>query len=319
MLSLLTLRMHIPDGFLSVPVALLFWIPSIILIAIALHRVSQAMGEREAPLMGVLAAALFAGQMLNFSIATGTSGHLLGAALAAILLGPWAAVIVMTCVVSLQALVFQDGGLLTLGANLFNMAVVGVFVAYAIYRTVLRLAGKRSWSLFLAAGLAAWFSIVLSALSAGLQLALSGTSPANLAIPAMGGVHMLIGLGEAGITLGALAFLKATRPDLLSQDRSSASGLRSVWIGGLGLALVLAIASPLASAKPDGLMWIAQQQGFASLEHRVFPGLLPHYTLPGISNAALGTILAAVVGILAILGAAWWVSSIRRGKTKDGS
>src|SRR5512137_1580831 len=117
--------MHIPDGFLSTLVSVIFWCLSVVALAYALRRVGKDLGERQVPLMGVLAAAIFAGQMLNFSIAGGTSGHLLGAALAAILLGPWAAFIVMTTVISIQALIFQDGGLLALGANLFNMAIVG--------------------------------------------------------------------------------------------------------------------------------------------------------------------------------------------------
>ncbi len=130
--------MHIPDGFLSILVSVVLWIISIIAIGYSLKRVSQDIGERQVPLMGVLAAAIFAGQMLNFTVAGGTSGHLMGAAIATILLGPWAAVLVMTSVVSIQALIFQDGGLLALGANIFNMAVVGVSVSYVIY-TILRL------------------------------------------------------------------------------------------------------------------------------------------------------------------------------------
>src|SRR5512143_3753418 len=124
------MKMHIPDGFLSVPVALVLWALSLIVIAYALRRANKDLGEKQVPLMGVLAAAIFAGQMLNFTVAGGTSGHLMGAAIATILLGPWAAVLVLTCVVSVQALIFQDGGLLALGANIFNMGVIGVMVAY---------------------------------------------------------------------------------------------------------------------------------------------------------------------------------------------
>src|SRR5512143_383558 len=122
--------MHIPDGFLSITVSVVLWVATIVVVAYALKRVNKDLGERQVPLMGVLAAAIFAGQMLNFSVAGGTSGHLMGAAIATILLGPWAAVLVLTCVVSIQALIFQDGGLLALGANIFNMGVIGVMVAY---------------------------------------------------------------------------------------------------------------------------------------------------------------------------------------------
>ncbi|MDP3184947.1 MAG: energy-coupling factor ABC transporter permease, partial [Anaerolineales bacterium] len=171
--------MHIPDGFLSTLVSVVFWVVSVIAVAYALRRVGKDLGERQVPLMGVLAAAIFAGQMLNFTVAGGTSGHLLGAALATILLGPWAAVIVLTTVVGIQALIFQDGGLLALGANLFNMAVVGVTVAYFVYTSVQKLARGKPWGIFAGGFAAAWLSVVIASLACALQLALSGTSPAN--------------------------------------------------------------------------------------------------------------------------------------------
>src|SRR5512136_3508032 len=151
--------MHIPDGFLSTLVSVIFWCLSVVALAYALKRVGKDLGERDVPLMGVLAAAIFAGQMLNFSVTGGTSGHLLGAALATILLGPWAAVLVMTSVVSVQALIFQDGGLLALGANLFNMAVIGSFVGYFVYRLVQGIARGQRWGIFAGGFLAAWISI----------------------------------------------------------------------------------------------------------------------------------------------------------------
>ncbi len=135
--------MHIPDGFLSVIVSVVFWVVSIIVIFFALHETNKTFKEKNVPLMGVLAAAIFAGQMLNFSVTGGTSGHLLGAAIATILLGPWAAILTMTVVVSVQALIFQDGGLLALGANIFNMAVVGVAVSYAVYHLLRKVTGHR--------------------------------------------------------------------------------------------------------------------------------------------------------------------------------
>ncbi len=133
--------MHIPDGFLSALVSVTLWIVSVIFIGYALRRVGRELGERQVPVMGVLAAAIFAGQMLNFAVTGGTSGHLLGAALATILVGPWGAMVVMTTVVSIQALIFQDGGLLALGANLFNMAVVGVAVSHFTVATARRFLG----------------------------------------------------------------------------------------------------------------------------------------------------------------------------------
>ncbi|MBZ0310408.1 MAG: energy-coupling factor ABC transporter permease, partial [Anaerolineae bacterium] len=127
------LAMHIPDGFLSVPVALAGWILAVVFIAAALRQSRESLEDRQVALMGIMAAFIFAAQMINFPVAGGTSGHLIGGTLVAILLGPWAAVLVMTCVVSVQALLFQDGGLLALGFNIFNMSILNPFIGYAIY------------------------------------------------------------------------------------------------------------------------------------------------------------------------------------------
>ncbi len=314
MLSMDQYAMHIPDGFLSAVVAILFWIPSVTVLVVALRRVSADLGEREVPMMGVLAAAIFAAQMLNFTVAGGTSGHLIGAALATILLGPWAAILVLTCVIGVQALIFQDGGLLAMGANLFNMAVVGVAVAYAIYRLVSRLAHGQKWGLFVGGFAAAWTSVVVAALAAALELALSGTSPANVAIPAMGGIHMLIGIGEGLITVGALAFLYTARRDLLKLGAPQPAGSRAILVGGLLLALALAVLSPLASTHPDGLMSVAERYGFLSSEQPPLYTLIPHYALPGISNQALSTILAGMIGALLVLIVALAVAYSRRSR-----
>jgi len=304
--------MHIPDGFLSTLVSIVFWVISIVAVAYALRRTGKDLGERQVPLMGVLAAAIFAGQMLNFSVTGGTSGHLLGAALATILVGPWPAVIVMTTVVSIQALVFQDGGLLALGANLFNMAVIGVAVSYFVYTSLRRVTRSASWGLFVSGFAAAWSSIFIASLAAALQLALSGTSPANIAVPAMGGIHALIGAGEGLITVGALAFLFATRRDLVGAEPVSAKGGTGVWVFGLGIALLLSVFSPLASANPDGLEWVAEQKGFLEAARGPLFNVIPDYVFPGISNQTLATILAGIVGTLIVFGVALGVAHFRR-------
>ena len=303
--------MHIPDGFLSVAMSILMWIIAIVAVAYALKRIGNDLDERKVPLMGVLAACIFAGQMLNFSVTGGTSGHLLGAALATILLGPWPAVLVLTCVVSVQALLFQDGGLLALGANIFNMAIVGVFVAQFAYTTVRRLAGGKRWGLYVGAFVAGWLSIFIASLACALELALSGTSPANIAVPAMGGIHALIGIGEGLITLGAVVFIAAARPDLVDQGAAQRGGSRLVWVGGLLIALGLAIASPLASAHPDGLEWVAEQRGFLSLAQGPLFEIIPDYVFPGMSNEALATIVAGIIGALIVGGVALAVAKSR--------
>jgi cobalt/nickel transport system permease protein len=296
--------MHVPDGFLSVVVALALWAVAAAAVGYALKRAGEELGERQVPLMGVLAACIFAGQMLNFAVAGGTSGHLLGAALATILLGPWAAILVLTTVVGIQALIFQDGGLLALGANIANMAVAGVAVAYMVHRSVARLARGRRWGLFAGGFAAAWLSIVAVALGVALQLALSGTAPANLALPAMAGVHALIGVGEGLITVGALAFLYSARRDLIPGAAAPRPGSRAVWAGGLLIALALAVASPLAARQPDGLERVAQELGFLDAARGPSYRLIPDYLVPGIPSEALATILAGVVGTLLVLGVA---------------
>lgn len=309
------LALHIPDGFLSVGVALVLWIVTIVIVAIALRRVSADLGERQVPMMGVLAAAIFAGQMLNFPVAGGTSGHLLGAALATILMGPWAAILIMTCVIGIQGLIFQDGGLLAMGANIFNMGIVGVVVTHFVYRSTRALAGNKPWGIFIGGFMSAWLSVVLSALITALELALSGTSPANIAVPAMGGVHIIIGIGEGLITVGALAFLYFVRPDLLHVGEAKPAGA-GVWIAGLVVAIAIAIASPLASTFPDGLEWVAEQQGFLQNAQDAPYQIIPDYVLPGIENEALATILAGIIGVLLVFGIAFGIAYARRNKNR---
>ncbi len=307
--------MHIPDGFLSGLVLAVCWGISLIVIAYAFIRVKRDMDERKVPLMGVVAAAIFAGQMLNFPVAAGTSGHLLGAALATILLGPWAAVLVMAIVVGAQALLFADGGLGALGANWLNMAVIGVFVSYTVYRAVQRFSRGAKWGVFVGGFLAGWTSIFIAALAAGLQLALSGTSPANLGIPAMALVHSVIGVVEGLITVGALAFVYAVRPDLVKTTDQKQVGGKVVWVAGLLIAIALAVASPLASTHPDGLEFVAQQQGFLSKQQASPIQIIPNYALPGVANEHVATIAAGILGVIVVFLVAIGVAFLRRNRS----
>jgi len=220
--------MHIPDGFLTTGVSIAAWAASAGGLGYALRRVNKTLGERQVPLMGVTAAFIFAAQMLNFTVIGGTSGHLLGGALAAILLGPWAGTLVLTSVLTVQALLFQDGGLLALGANVFNMALVGVLVGWAVYTLLTRLLGSRAWALFAGGFLAGWLSVELAALAAAAELALSGALAWQVVVPTMGGIHALIGVGEGVITVAVLAFLRVVRPDLLTLGRAAQSSEESV-------------------------------------------------------------------------------------------
>jgi cobalt/nickel transport system permease protein len=210
------IALHAPDGiFLNAWVPIAMWAVTIVVLAISVQRTNRQIDERQIPLMGVMAAFIFAAQMFNFQIVGGTSGHLLGGVLAAILLGPWAATLVMACVVGVQALVFQDGGLVVLGLNIFNMGVIGTLGGYAVYRALCAVLGGEERARIPAAGIAAWLAVVGGAVAIALELALAGTTPLEITLPAMVGVHVFIGIGEALITMAALAFVQATRPDLL--------------------------------------------------------------------------------------------------------
>jgi len=292
--------MHIPDGFLSFILSLILWILSGIVIFLAIRHYAKEKENQKLPLMGILAAVIFAGQMLNFTVVGGTSGHLLGAALATILVGPWEAVLVITSVVAVQAIVFQDGGLLALGANIFNMAVIGVLVSYAVYSLLSRIIKKGKWSVGIAGFLAGWLSIFVAALAAALELAVSGTSPANIAVPAMAGIHALIGIGEGLITAAALLFVAATKKELLEGSQKPKAVDASILIGGILIALVLAVLSPLASAYPDGLERVAEDLGFLSKGQGPLYTVIPDYTFPGIHDERLATIVAGVLGVVLI-------------------
>ncbi|RPJ26052.1 MAG: cobalamin biosynthesis protein CbiM [Chloroflexi bacterium] len=289
--------LHIPDGFLSLTVSILCWAITVITLSIAISRSNKSLGERQIPLMGVMAAFIFAAQMINFPVAGGTSGHLLGGALAAITLGPWAGMLVMTAVIAVQALLFQDGGLLVMGANILNMGLITVAIGYGLYRGVP--AGNRTLKLSMA-GIAAWLSVMAGALFTSLQLWLSGTSQLQVVIPAMLTVHAIIGLGEALITVAALTLILQTRPDLLGINSASAKGSRGWVVVGVLVSLAVLLLSPLASADPDGLERVAGDLGFLSKGSSAPFQLIPDYTLPFLGETHLSTILAGLIGLIVV-------------------
>lgn len=289
--------MHIPDGFLSLIVSIICWVITALVIGAAISRTNKSLGEKQIPLMGVMAAFIFAAQMINFPVAGGTSGHLLGGALAAIVLGPWAGMLVMTAVIAVQALLFQDGGLLVMGANIMNMGLVTAAIGYGLYRSV---SGQSRAVKLGVAGVAAWLSVMAGALLTSLQLWLSGTSQLGIVIPAMLGVHALIGLGEAFITVSALAFIMQTRPDLLGEGSESAKGSRNwIFVGGI-VALLVVLISPLASGDPDGLERVAIDMGFIDAGQSAPYQIIPDYTIPFLGETAISTIIAGIVGVIAV-------------------
>lgn len=291
--------LHIPDGFLNVTVSVICWVITIVVIGMAVSRTNKSLGEKQVPLMGIMAAFIFAAQMINFPVAGGTSGHLLGGALAAIVLGPWAGVLVMTAVIAVQGLLFQDGGLLVMGANILNMGLLTAAIGYGLYRSVMN---KSTGTKLAVAGAAAWLSVMAGALATALQLWLSGTSNLQTVVIAMLGVHALIGIGEALITVAALSFIFRTRPDLLGEGSASAEGGRGWIIAGVVVSLVVVLLSPLASADPDGLERVAIDMGFIDAGQAAPFEIIPDYTVPFLGETPLSTILAGAIGALIVLG-----------------
>ncbi len=302
--------LHAPDGFFSLPLAIAGYVVVALVIAFAARQTSRDLSERMVPMMGVMGAFIFAAQMINFPVAGGTSGHLVGGALAAIILGPWAAILVMTAVVGLQALLFQDGGLVVLGINLFNMSIVSVLAGYGVYRAVGFFGLSSRTTLTVGGFAAAWVSVVAAAVLAAFQLAMSGTSPLQLALPALAGVHALIGIGEGLITVFALGFILAARPQLLGlsrgQEAESAQperrgiGLRRVLAVGYVVAIAVTLIAPLASGSPDGLERVAEDQGFIETALDAPYSIIPDYTVPGIENEAVATIIAGFIGVTVV-------------------
>jgi cobalt/nickel transport system permease protein len=211
--------MHIPDGFLNTATVATTYVVSAGGVANAVRLANKNLGEKHIPMMGILAAFIFAAQMLNFPVAGGTSGHYLGAALVAILLGPWATVLIMAVVLTGQCFIFQDGGVSALGANIFNMGIIGGFCSYYIYKWLHSLLGESNRSMLISGFVAAWASVLLASIACAIELAISGISPLSVALPAMSGVHAIIGIGEGLITVAVVSLIKATRPDLLKLQR----------------------------------------------------------------------------------------------------
>ncbi|PLZ84722.1 cobalt transporter [Fischerella thermalis CCMEE 5198] len=305
--------MHIPDGFISPPVAAATGVASVAALGIALTRSRDAFGIKHAPILGLTTAFIFAAQMINFPVAGGTSGHLLGGTLAAIILGnPWAGTICIATVLIIQAVLFADGGITALGANIFNMAVVGVWVGWSLTQTLQRLFGGYRSRLPLAAGIAAAVSVVVAAIACAIELAISGTAPLGLVLPAMTGVHILIGIGEGLITGGVLAYLATVRPDLLPGEQRQLQG----WVVPVVIILLISgLLSLVASAWPDGLERVAENLGFINLAEQVrvaVPTPFADYSIEGLGP--IGTSIAGIIGSIVCFAVAFGIAQVVKPK-----
>ncbi|MFJ6053008.1 energy-coupling factor ABC transporter permease [Streptomyces sp. NPDC092307] len=341
--------MHVPDGFINAPVSVAAGAVAAAAVAVSLRGARRELDERTAPLAGLVAAFIFAVQMLNFPVAAGTSGHLLGGALAAILVGPYTGVLCVSVVLLMQGILFADGGLTALGVNITVMGVVTVVVSYAIFRGLLGILPPTRRSVTVAAFTGALLSVPAAAAFFTLVYAIGGTTDVPIAkvFTAMVGVHVLIGIGEAAITAATVGAVIAVRPDLVHGARglttrlklrvdgalvdapaaapapaaTGAGSTRKVWVTGLVTALVLAgFVSFYASASPDGLEKVAADKGIDEKveEHASANSPLADYGVKDVEDARLSGGLAGVIGVgvtvVAGTGIFW---AVRRRRTED--
>jgi cobalt/nickel transport system permease protein len=317
--------MHIPDGFLDPKTAIASGVAAATGLGMAIRHVKRTFPSSRIPQMGLASAFVFAAQMLNFPVLGGTSGHLIGAVMVSVLLGPSAAVVVMSSVLILQCLMFADGGITALGANIFNMAIVAPFVGYAVYKLVYQILGTTERARFTAIAFASWLSTVATSIACAGQLAASGTAKWGVVFPAMAGIHMLIGIGEAIITTLVVAAIMRFSPDMTSalDCTQSQTGFRHLIGYGLvvSFGLVLFI-SPFASSWPDGLEKVAEVFGFsgAASSKALIPSPLPDYGVPGIASSTVSTIMAGAIGTLIAFALSYVLARmVTYGKKEAGS
>jgi cobalt/nickel transport system permease protein len=315
--------MHVPDGFLDVPTSIATGVVAAGAIGIALKKSRSELDEKVAPMAGLTAAFVFAVQMINFPVGVGTSGHLMGGALAAVLVGPWTAVLVLSVVLMVQALVFADGGLTALGTNITLIGLVTVFVGWTVTKFVLQFLPKRPTSVVPAAFVGALLSVPAAAGVFVLLYSVGGATglPFGALMATMLGWHTLIGLGEAFITAATVGAVVAVRPDLVYAARGLTKQLvlrtpdgqeipasdvevvddqprHSIWplaVGAMGVTMLIAGAlSFFASSNPDGLEYVAEEQGFIDAAE--------DSAVAGWSMADYGEVGGIPVGVAGLIG-----------------
>jgi cobalt/nickel transport system permease protein len=301
---------HVPDGFLSAGVAVSTWAGAGVSLTVALAAERREARAIPAGVLGALAAFIFAAQLVNVPVAPGTSGHLVGATLAALLVGPWRALIVMGVVLAIQALLFQDGGITSFGANLLDMGLAGTLAGFAVAWLVSR--AGRGLAGIAAGGVFGAFAATLAAAAlTAIWLSSSGLYPLRLLLPFMLVAHVGIGLLEAALTGGILVTILKWRPDFV-QGLGTGPGERrpaAVALGLLGVALAIAaFIAPYASSLPDGLDAAALALGFAGNARPAWPAPLAGYQLPFAASLSLAPAVAGVIGTLAAAALAWAIS-----------
>jgi cobalt/nickel transport system permease protein len=293
--------MHLPDHFLDPATMAVSAVLSGGAVTYALVRVRSEAASKALPAAG-LAAGIFAAQMVNFPIATGTSGHLLGGALAGMILGPWAGLLAMSAVLAVQAIAFGDGGILALGANILNMGLIGVAIGVLVQRLLvaLRLTSADHRAIqAAAAALAGWLSVITAALACAIEMAVSGTSSAGEVVPAMLGVHALIGLAEGAITA---AFVTACAyAAMFCSWRRVATDRYASRVALICAVIIVVALAPLASTLPDGLESVAEKLSWIELPAvAAVPPLFADYAVPGVAWPPASTVLAGLLGVVLV-------------------
>ncbi|MGW7204734.1 energy-coupling factor ABC transporter permease [Streptomyces sp. NPDC054837] len=342
--------MHVPDGFIDAPTSAAAGAVAAAAVAVSLRGARRELDERTAPLAGLVAAFIFAVQMLNFPVAAGTSGHLLGGALAAILVGPYTGVLCVSVVLLMQGILFADGGLTALGVNITVMGCVTTVVAYAVFRGLVKVLPRTRRSVTASSFVAAVLSVPAAALAFTLIYWIGGTTDVAIGkvATAMVGVHVLIGIGEAAITALTVGAVIAVRPDLVYGARglqqklklrvngelvdvpaagpapvAARSSHRRVWLAGLATSLALAgVVSFYASADPDGLEKVAADKGIDAKaeDHAAADSPLADYGVKDVDNARLSGGLAGVIGVgVTVVAGSGIFWAVRRRRTQDVS
>ncbi len=289
--------MHIPDGYLDLSIAGLFYILTLAVLGLSVYRLR---GQKLTPLFGILAAAIFAAQMLNWPIPGGTSAHFVGGALAGILLGPYAGSLAMAVVLTIQCLVFADGGITALGANIWNMGIVDVFVGYYTYRILER------YSKSAAAFVAGWLGITLAAVFAGIEIGLSASFKYGLSVtvPVMGVWHGILGIIEGMITAGVVGYILSARPDIIEERKAPGKVA-------IGVIAAMILVSPLFAYAAELVGYSEPLENAAEIlgltEHPIYEGLLPDYSVPGL-DPYTGTLITGVVGTAIVLALGYLMS-----------
>ncbi len=297
--------MHVPDGFMNVTMSAATGVISFGTLWAYIRSAKDLIADKFIALTGMMSALIFVLQMINFPIAAGTSGHLLGGALAVIVLGPRLGLICLSVVVIIQSLLFADGGLSALGVNVLNMAIVTSATSWFIVKYWIKFIGKNKTSIVSVSVLAGILSVVFSSIAFTIQYAIGGTIsiPVGTVLLAMVTTHFIIGFGEGIITALIITLLIRVRPDLIYAYERSDENTTKVSFYGLFIILILllSLVTPFASSSPDGLESVAEEFGFTQTDGIVL--LLDDYGISAVNNDFISTVLSALLGVtvLAIL------------------